>query len=150
MDSKAKDASRIGILGICASGGYVSCAAQSDARIKALTTVSAACVGELTRNGGAHPKNNEESPEPIDGVRSAAAAWQNSQAQDHDLETPKMFSAESAEAFGDDFFSDALEYHGTERGMHERSTQRVPPYSFDLMLGYDSFRFQPLSLHGRR
>ncbi|MFS1286918.1 alpha/beta hydrolase [Pseudomonas piscis] len=45
------DAQRIGVLGICAGGGFAAKAASVDRRIKALATASAVNVGSATRKG---------------------------------------------------------------------------------------------------
>lgn len=45
------DIDNIGILGICASGGYVVNAAINDKRIQAVGTVSAVNIGNMYRNG---------------------------------------------------------------------------------------------------
>ncbi|OAA42951.1 dienelactone hydrolase domain protein [Beauveria brongniartii RCEF 3172] len=134
----------IGMLGICASGGYTSYAAQSDVRIKALGTVSAACVGRMTRNGGLG--ESKESPEAIAGALKTAANWRTSHAADTKSEAPKMFETEASAVPADTppFFKSAAAYYGSERGNHPRSNQRVPPSSYDLMIGYDSFNLQHL------
>uniref|UniRef100_A0A0B7JV95 AB hydrolase-1 domain-containing protein n=1 Tax=Bionectria ochroleuca TaxID=29856 RepID=A0A0B7JV95_BIOOC len=119
---------RIGVLGICASGGYVSAAAQSDIRIRAVATVSGACVGALTRNG-------------------AAAQWRNAEATSGVVsDAPVMFDSDPSKwtEDSDAFFRGASQYYGTPRGKHPRSTQKVPPQSSDKMITYDSFRFQYL------
>ncbi|KAM0421195.1 hypothetical protein ACHAPT_011087 [Fusarium lateritium] len=140
------DPERIGALGICASGGYSSYATQSDRRIKALGTVSAACVGRLTRNGGLHEHHNQENPDAIAGALQAAGQWRTQHANDLDAEAPKMFETDidKLPADADSFFADAAQYYGSERGSHERSHQRVPLSSYDLMIGYDSFNLQHL------
>lgn len=139
------DPERIGVLGICASGGYSSYAAQSDTRIKALATVSAACVGRMTRNGGVH-KHNRESPEAISQALKAAGDWRTSQANQPEKDAPPMFEVDPAKIpdNADSFFKEAAQYYGTKRGHHERSDQKVPLQSYDLMVSYDSFNFQHL------
>lgn len=45
------DVDNIGIMGMCASGGYVVNAAQTDLRMKAIATVSMVDLGDMFRNG---------------------------------------------------------------------------------------------------
>ncbi|GJN68175.1 X-pro dipeptidyl-peptidase (S15 family) protein [Purpureocillium lilacinum] len=139
------DPERIGVLGICASGGYTSYAAQSDARIKALATVSAACVGRMTRNGGLQ-EGKTENAEAIAGALQAAGQWRNANPTPPGAQAPPMFETDLSKVpeNADSFFKDAAQYYGTKRGHHERSDQRVPLSSYDLMVSYDSFNFQHL------
>ncbi|KAK6498285.1 hypothetical protein TWF506_004524 [Arthrobotrys conoides] len=139
------DPERIGMLGICASGGYASYAAQSDIRIKALGTVSGACVGRMTRNGGLYEQNTE-SHEAIAAALKAAGDWRTAHANDTKAQAPRMFETEASKVPEDapSFFKSAASYYGTKRGHNARSDQRVPPSSYDLMIGYDSFNYQHL------
>lgn len=45
------DAEKIGVLGMCAGGGFAIKAAETDLRMKAIATVSMADLGDLFRNG---------------------------------------------------------------------------------------------------
>ena len=134
---------KVGVLGICASGRYASFAAQSDLRIKPLATVSAACVGAMTRHGGVHETQEEDSLFVIEGALKAAGQRRTDFANGKKEETPAMFDTdpEKITTGTDSFFRDAAAYYGTSRGKHERSDQRVPAVIYDLMLGYDSFWF---------
>jgi fermentation-respiration switch protein FrsA (DUF1100 family) len=140
------DPERIGVLGICASGGYTSYSAQSDSRIKALATVSAACVGRMTRHGGVHKENNKEVPQAISGALQAAGQWRTTIANGAPVDAPPMFTSDVSQIpeDADSFFKEAAGYYGSKRGNHPRSDQKVPPSSYDLMVSYDSFNFQHL------
>ena len=54
------DRERIGVLGICASGGFVISAAKIDPRMKAIATVSMYDMGGVTRNGLKHSQTVEQ------------------------------------------------------------------------------------------
>ncbi|GFF80987.1 hypothetical protein CNMCM8927_009010 [Aspergillus lentulus] len=128
------DPGRIGILGICASGGYTSYAAQSDSRVKGLATVGAAC--------------GEQQGVPPGYCWGSPGGWIMAHAggSPTSFGGPTMFGSDINQIpdNADSFFKDAAAYYGSERGRHPRSDQRVPPSSYDLMVCYDSFNFQQL------
>jgi len=57
---KAVDREKIGVLGICGSGGFAISAAKIDPRLKAIATVSMYDMGAVTRNGYNHSRNLEQ------------------------------------------------------------------------------------------
>jgi uncharacterized protein len=65
------DRRRIGILGICGSGGYAISAAKIDPRLRAIATVSMYDMGNVTRHGLKHSQSLEQRKQFI-----AAAAEQ--------------------------------------------------------------------------
>jgi fermentation-respiration switch protein FrsA (DUF1100 family) len=54
------DRDRIGVLGVCASGGFAISAAKIDSRIKAIATVSMYNMGAVTRHGLRHSLTMEQ------------------------------------------------------------------------------------------
>jgi fermentation-respiration switch protein FrsA (DUF1100 family) len=139
------DPERIGALGICASGGYVPFAAQTDVRIKAVATVSAACAGTLWR----------------EGMRGTAAVMDRATLH-QTLEA--SVKARLAEAKGEQplvqplvpdrpediphntttLFREGTDYYRTPRAQHPRSTNRYATRSVDLMVNHSSYTFNDL------
>jgi uncharacterized protein len=128
------DPDRIGALGICASGGYVPFAAQTDNRIKAVATVSAVDVGSYIRDGL--------------GKTDDGSTFRNMLDQVGQLRTEEAFGhpARLASALPDKvddstprFYRDGFDYYRTPRGQHRRSDNMWVLRSVEHMAHYASY-----------
>ncbi|MFG3308624.1 alpha/beta hydrolase [Streptomyces wuyuanensis] len=132
------DPERIGALGICASGGYVPYAAQTDHRIKAVATVSAVDLGGMFRDG----VDGKQSPEVIQNMldRSAQARTDEARGAEAQLDDILPKSREEAESGGYPYLmQEGFDYYRTDRGQHPRSNNLFVTRSLDLLAQYDSF-----------
>lgn len=135
---KEVDAANIGVLGICASGGYGLAAAATDHRIKAIATVSATDMGRQFRNGG----DGKQSIAIIQSMLDAAAAARTAEAKGEGTGVFPIFpeTAEQAKAMGQHVF-EGWEYYCTDRAQHERSAKFFTWNSVDRIAAFDAFGF---------
>jgi fermentation-respiration switch protein FrsA (DUF1100 family) len=137
------NAERIGVLGICASGGYACNAAQTDLRIKSAAIISAVCVGTMAREG--LPKGSSS----LEVLKGQLAAVAKDRAGEVKGEQPTMIhmlpeKLEDAPADMPSAFRDFATYYRTPRGIHPRAPNIALPRSWDMMATYDAFRFNEL------
>jgi len=132
------DAQRIGLFGMCASGGYVIPAGVSDHRVKAVATVIAADISRQFRMGG----DGSQDPAVIAHMLDAAAADRTAVAKGAEPGSFALFpaDAEQARAMGDHVYQ-GWEYYNTERGQHPRSAKTLTWSSVDKIVTFDAFRF---------
>lgn len=62
------DRERIGVIGICGSGGFAISAAKIDPRLKAIATISMYDMGGFTRNGYGHSQTPEQKQQMIEAA----------------------------------------------------------------------------------
>ena len=127
---------RIGVLGICAGGGYAVNAALTEHRIKAVGTVVPVNVGRARRQAG-------QSAEAVSEMLDAVGAQRTFEARGGEPRREKWIpdSPEEAEAAGitDPDTLEAMDFYRTPRGYNENSTNRWHFRSAALMLGFDAF-----------
>lgn len=138
------DSDRIGVLGICASGGYSLVATASDHRIKALATVSLADIARQFRLGA----DGAQDPAVFQGLLDAAATARTAHARGESDSVPtfSLFpdTVEQAEAAGREHGVEGFEYYCTPRGFHDRSMRQITWNSVDLLATFDAFASVPL------
>lgn len=132
------NADRIGVLGICASGGYGIAAAATDNRVKAIATVSAADIGRQFRNGS----NGKQDLTIIKNMLNYAAAARTAEAKG---EAPASFpifpeTEEQAKAMGLHVY-EGWKYYCTAPYEHPRSAKTFTWSSVDRIAGFDAFSF---------
>ena len=136
---KEVDANNIGVLGICASGGYVLAAASADHRIKAVATVSAVDMGRQFRVGG----DGKQDPAVFQHLLDLGAADRTSVANGHEEGYLKLFpeTGEEARKLGGEHGFEGWEYYCTPRAQNPRSQKYFAYSSFDRIANFDTFRF---------
>ncbi|WP_147254489.1 alpha/beta hydrolase [Pseudonocardia hierapolitana] len=121
------DPDRIGALGICASGGYVPFAAQTDLRIKAVATVSSGDLGTVMRNG----LGGNQAPETTRAMLELAGAARTAEARGEGVRMQEWIT--------DAVDAETYEYYRTPRGYHPRAVQPWPVRTLDQLIQYDSY-----------
>lgn len=135
------DAERIGAMGLCASGGYVPFAAQTDTRMKAVATVSGADFGRIVREG-LKPKGSITREQLVEQLVQANAL-RNLEAKNGEARMVMMTSPEKSMILesAPDLVKEAWDYYMTVRGSHPRSAQSWVGRSMDLCANFDAYRF---------
>ncbi|KAJ6439293.1 dienelactone hydrolase domain-containing protein [Purpureocillium lavendulum] len=130
------DTSRIGLLGICASGGYAVTAAATDIRIKAVATVSGVDLGSFIRKG----YNGKQDPSVLKMQLEHAAVARTASAGSAEAQTFPLFPPDEATArqLGP-YVYEGWDYYATPRGHHPRSAKEMPWMSIDKLAGFYGF-----------
>ncbi|HET6711432.1 alpha/beta hydrolase [Amycolatopsis sp.] len=136
------DAGRIGLLGVCASGGYSLAATAGDHRVKAVATVCTAEPARQFRYGA----DGTQDPAVFQALLAAAAEARTKAAHGEDPGVLTMFpeTAEQAGALGGRHGIEGWEYYCGPRGHHERSAKFLAWESVDRMASSDVFHAVPL------
>ncbi|GGN46109.1 alpha/beta hydrolase [Streptomyces fuscichromogenes] len=128
------DPQRIGVLGICAGGGYAVHTARTDHRIKAVGTVVPVNIGAAFRSF---------SPDGPAAALDALADARTEEARSGETTRvnwlPDTLEDAAAAGLTDIDTTQAVTYYRTERGGNEHSTNRRLLRSDSLLLGYDAF-----------
>ena len=124
------DPKRIGVVGICSSGGYAIFAAQTDVRLKAVATVCGVCLGAMNRN------SMRDSSGAIDQdiLHQRFVHAGNERMAEAKGKQPATFSMV-------DVFDEAKDYYQTPRGQHPRCTNEQIVRCIEMLATYDSFAF---------
>ena len=128
------DPERIGVLGICAGGGYAVHTARTDHRIRAVGTVVASNIGSAFRSF---------QPEGPAAALDALAGARTEETHAGELSRvnwlPDTLADAVAAGLTDIDTTQAITFYRTERGRNEHSTNRRLSRSDSLLLGYDAF-----------
>lgn len=136
ISRKDVENNKIGVLGICASGGYAPFATQTDLRIRACATSAAVCVGTMARRGFDKDSSNME---VLHQQLEAAAKDRDSDVTGEKIQEVHMLPPTYEEAKNlPESFRDLASYYRV-RQPHPRAPNTCLPRSWDLMGNFDAF-----------
>ncbi|HEX9964963.1 MAG TPA: alpha/beta hydrolase [Allosphingosinicella sp.] len=128
------DRERIGVLGVCGSGGFGLAAAEIDQRIKAVATVSMYDIGQASRQGLSPTLDLTAFRNSLNRVAEARWAAVDGAEQEVRPGTPVRLT-ESSTAIDREFF----DYYRTPRGQHPRASTGFLPTGAAQMALWSAF-----------
>src|SRR5271156_4165949 len=139
---KEVDPERIGALGICASGGYVPNAAQTEKRIKAVATISAADLGDLMRHGLGGTQSVDELNAGLE--QSCKERTLEAQGQKPRLEHIVPNTPEEVPKDTPTLYSEGTDYYRTSRANHPNSANWYVFRSMDTIVNFQAYALNEL------
>lgn len=137
------DMEKVGVLGICAGGGYSINAALTEKRIKAVATISAFDIGAGFRGDGM-PGGLEATLETLNKVAAMRSAQTNGEDSLYITYVPN--TEEEAKANPMVLMKEAYDYYRTPRAQHPNSTNKLLFTSLDKIIAFSAFGFVPTLL----
>lgn len=130
------DAENIGVMGVCAGGGYAVSAAQTEKRIKAVAGISSVDIGAFFREGFAGTPIAEQIK-----VLQSVAAQRTAEANGAEpVYIP--YVPESTDGFDENtptLMREGHEYYRTSRGQHPNSDNKMLFTSTDKLFAFTAF-----------
>ncbi|KAH7043558.1 dienelactone hydrolase [Linnemannia elongata] len=123
------DPKRIGMLGICAGGGYAVAAASADVRVKVIATVSMVDIGLLF--AGSLPE------EALSTLVTQAGQNRTEYALGGKVRYLPYIPPEVKES--PVLMQEAHDYYLTPRGFHNRAVNKFAVWSYDTLVAFDAF-----------
>lgn len=128
------NADRIGLLGICAGGGYSLSASQTDHRIKAVAVASAVDMGLTVRKGWDGNLSVSEQIKFLETVAKQRTAEANGAQPTYANYVPEAVDGNTIPDM-----REAHDYYRTPRAQHPNSTNRFLYTSYDKIMAFDAF-----------
>ncbi|KAK6524469.1 hypothetical protein TWF281_011377 [Arthrobotrys megalospora] len=139
------DVEKIGVLGICAGGGYAVAAATRDYRLKAVATVSMVNIGASFRLGwdGKDPASNHVGTLKMAADARVAELKTANSGEEGKYAPYVPTKCDDSTPFD---LKEAADYYLTPRAQHPRAENKMLISSFPLILTFDAFEFADVYL----
>lgn len=127
------DENRLGLLGICAGGGFALKAAETEHRLKAIATISMADLGQLRRDGlnGTLKAQIQQRLTDVGKQRTKEAGGGEVRYANYVPNTLQDIPADAPA-----MYREGYEYYRTKRGQHPNSTNKYIFTSLDKLIGF--------------
>lgn len=131
------DKDNIGVLGICAGGGYAFNAAETEMRIKAVAAVSAFDLGRARRQGLGDSLTEDQQKQKLKNIAEQRTREVNGKAYKYVEYVPD--SKKDIPANASDMYKEGYEYYKTSRGAHPRAVNKYLYTSLDKQMAFTAF-----------